>query len=265
MNFTLFKQGVKETWKVLLIFAALITMYFFVIIYMFDPEFGAALEQFTQAMPELMTMFGMMPADGTLLSFISAYLYGFIMLVIPMVFSIICANSLMARHIDSGSMVYLLLAPVKRSAVALTQIKVIAAGIIVLTVYSTVIGIVISEALFPGALDIGKFLLINAGTLSLHLFIAGICSTCSCAFNEVKRGVWLGAGIPSLSFILKMVANNGGVAENAKYATFFTLFNPDKLAAFDAFGIIGIIILFLGAMALFGAAIMIFSNRDLHV
>lgn len=265
MNFTLYKRGLKETWKTLAIFAAILAMYFFVIIYMFDPEFGAALEQFTEAMPELMAMFGMIPAESTLLGFMSAYLYGFIMLAIPMVFSIICANSLMARHIDGGSMVYLLAAPVKRSAVALTQIKVIATGIIALTAFSAIIGIIIGEALFPGALEIGRFILLNAGVLSLHLFIAAICFTCSCIFNETKRGIWLGAGIPSLSFILKLAANNGGVAENAKYATFFTLFNPDKLTALDAFGIIGVVILFLGAIALFAAAIIIFSNKDLHI
>ena len=37
----------------LLVFAAKLTMYFSVIIYMFDPKLGSILEQFAQAMPRI--------------------------------------------------------------------------------------------------------------------------------------------------------------------------------------------------------------------
>lgn len=265
LNLTLYKRGLSEIWKMLLIFAAIITMYFAVIIPMFDPEIGSVLEQFQQAMPEFMTFFGMVLKESTMLGFVSTYLYGFIMLIVPMVFSILCSNMLMSRHIDRGSMVYLLSAPVERKTISFTQMKVIASGIAALIVYATLLGIVLCESIFPGRLEVGKFILLNAGALSLQLFIAGICFLCSCVFNEVRQSTWFGAGIPAVAFLLKMIANNGGVAENAKYATFFTLFNPEKLSMLDGGAIAGIIALFIGAVTLFFAAIALFSRRDLHI
>lgn len=264
-NLTLYKRGLQQSWKMLLIFAGILTMYFAIIISMFDPKLGSALEEFAQAMPELMAMFGMVLTETTMLGFMSAYLYGFIMLVVPMVYSILCANELIARHVDKGSMTYMLSAPVKRTAVAFTQMKVIATGIFTLVVYATVLGIIISQASFPGELEIGKFILLNAGVLCLHLFIAGICFLCSCVFNEPKRSIGFGAGIPALAFALQMIANNGGTAENAKYTTFFTLFNPEKLVSFQRWAIGGIITLFIGAILLFVAAITVFSKKDLHI
>lgn len=265
INWTLYKRGMQGSWKMLVIFAALLTMYFTIIISMFDPALGSALDEFTKAMPELMAMFGMVLGETTMLGFMSAYLYGFIMLVVPMIFSILCANELIARHVDKGSMAYMLSAPVKRTTVAFTQMKVIATGIFALVVYATVIGIIISQASFPGELEIGKFILLNAGVLCLHLFIAGICFLCSCVFNETKYSVGFGAGIPFSAFALQMLANNGGTAEGAKYATFFTLFNPDGIIAGEAGAFGGMAILFIGAIVLFTAAIAVFSKKDLHI
>jgi ABC-2 type transport system permease protein len=45
INWTLYKRGIQGSWKMLLIFAAVITMYFTIIISMFDPALGSALER----------------------------------------------------------------------------------------------------------------------------------------------------------------------------------------------------------------------------
>lgn len=264
-NFTLYKRGMKESWKMLVIFAAVLTMYFTIIITMFDPKLGSALNEFAKAMPELMAMVGMNPSSTTMIGFMSAYLYGFIMLVFPMIFSILSANRLIARHVDKGSMVYLLAAPVKRRTVAFTQMKVIASGIFALVMYATVMGIIDCELSFPGELEIGKFILLNIGVLCLHLFIGGICFLCSCIFNDTKFSIGVGAGIPALAFIIQMMANAGKELENAKYATFFTLFNPDGIIAGEVEAFWGVAVLFVGALALFISAIMIFTKKDLHI
>jgi ABC-2 type transport system permease protein len=88
-------------------------------------------------MPELMAIVGMNPASAELVSFLEAYLYGFIMLVFPMLFCILSTNKLIARHVDRGSMTYLLAAPVKRETVAFTQMKVMATGMFALVFYAT--------------------------------------------------------------------------------------------------------------------------------
>lgn len=265
INWTLYKRGVQGSLRMLIIFAAVITMYFTVIISMFDPALGSALDEFAKAMPELMAMVGMNPASAELVSFLEAYLYGFIMLVFPMIFSILSANKLIARHVDRGSMTYLLAAPVKRQTVVFTQMKVMGTGIFVLVLYATLLGIVNCEISFPGELDIGKFILLNAGVLCLHLFIGGICFLCSCIFNDSKYAVGVGAGIPALGFILQMMANAGKELENVKYATFFTLFDSDGIIAGELGGVWGMLALFAGAIVLFSSAIVIFSKKDLHI
>jgi len=264
-NFTLYKRGMQGSWKMLLIFAAVLTMYFTIIISMFDPALGSVLNEFAEAMPELMAMVGMTPSSTTMLGFMSAYLYGFIMLIFPMIFSILSANKLIARHVDNGSMTYLLAAPVKRRTVAFTQMKVIASGIFALTAYATIMGIIACELSFPGELEIGKFILLNLGALCLQLFIGGICFLCSCIFNDTKYSIGFGAGIPALAFIIQMMANAGAELENAKYATFFTLFNPDGITAGETGAIWGMVTLFVGAMVLFISAITIFNKKDLHI
>lgn len=265
LNIPLYKRGIKENWKMLLVLAAVLTMYFTIIITMFDPTFGNALDELAKAMPELMAIVGMTPTGTSLIGFLSAYLYGFIMLVFPMIFSILCANRLVAQKVDRGSMSYLLAAPVKRSTVAFTQMKVLASGLLVLIVYAALVGIVSSEAFFPGELEIGKFLLINAGVLCLHLFIGGICLLCACLFSEPKYSIGVGAGIPALAFIIQMLSNAGEGLEKAKYATFFSLFHADGLIAGDPAALWGMAALFVGALLLFAAAILVFSKKDLHI
>jgi ABC-2 type transport system permease protein len=264
-NFTLYKRGMRESWKMLLIFAAVLTVYVSIIITMYDPEMMTMLDEFSKAMPEIMAAVGMSPGASSLLGFMSSYLYGFILMVFPMVFAILCGNKLIARHVDRGSMTYLLAAPVKRSTVAFTQMKVIATGIFALTLYVTALQLFVGELAFPGELAIGKLLALNAGLLALQWFIGGISFLFSCICSDTKHATGLGAGIPALAYVLQMMANMGGNAENAKYATFFTLFNPDGIVAGERGAIAGAIVLFAGAIVLFSAAIVIFSKKDLHI
>ena len=264
-NPTLYRQGMRSSRTMLAIFISVLAVYFGMIIFMFDPEIGKILTEFSLAMPELMSMAGMIPASGTLTSFLSAYLYGFLMLVFPMIYSIILANRLMARHVERGSMAYLLAAPVRRTAVAFTQLCVLITGIASFTVFVSAFGIICSELWFPGELDIPEFILLNAGNLCLQLFIAGICLLCSCAFGDSKYTTAFSAGIPSLAYIIEMLANIGGDLEGAKHFTFFTLFDPDGLIAREPSALIGSAILLAVALVLFAVSIRIFDRKDLAI
>jgi ABC-2 type transport system permease protein len=187
------------------------------------------------------------------------------MLVFPMVFSILCANRLIARQVDSGGMTYLLAAPVRRASVAFTQMKVLGSGIFALVAYATILGIAASAAFFPGELAAGKFLLLNLGALCLQLFIGSVCFLFSCIFSDVKYSIGFGAGVPALAYIIQMMANAGDKLENAKYATFFTLFDPRGIIAGEAGALWSVAILFAGALLLFGAGVAVFSRKDLHI
>ena len=62
-----------------------------------------------------------------------------------------------------------------------------------------------------------------------------------------------------------MMANAGDKLENAKYATFFTLFDSDGIISGEPGAIWEMVVLFAGAVALFGVAIVVFSKKDLHI
>ena len=265
ISWPLFKLGIKSVYKPLLIFMAVFLMYTSTIVSMFDPELGKALDEFSRTMPELMAMFGMTNSGTTLISFMSTYLYGFIMLVFPFVFTIIVANNLVVRHVDRGSMAYLLAASQTRVKVILTQIMVYFTAITSLILFGTVIGIAMSEWMFPGDLDIGTFIMLNIGVLCLHFAIGGFCFFSSCISNETRYSLFISAGFIVVSYLLQMLANMGDKLENLKYVTFFTLFDAGGIIAGEGSAYIMMGVLVLSGILLYIVALYVFNKRDLPI
>lgn len=265
INWTLYKREMKGSIKLLVIFAAVITLYVSIIISMYDPEMMKTLDNFIEVMPEMMAAVGMSAGATSLIGFMVSYLYGFILLIFPMIFCILRGNGLIAKYVDRGSMVSLLAAPVKRCTVAFTQMIVLVSGIFILIVYSTALEFVCAEHFFSGELELEKLLFLNLGLLCLHLFIGSICFLASCIFSDTKYSIGFGVGIPVLMYVLQMLANVGGSAEKAKYFTFFTLFSPDGIIARESDAIMGMIVLLLGGVVLFILGIIVFNKKDLHI
>lgn len=265
MNVALYKNGLKENWKLWLIFLAVMSMYISVVISMFDPNLGSVMDEMTAAMPELMALFGMQNTGSTLVEFMASYLYGMIFLVFPMVYTIMTANKLIAKQIDRGSMAYLLAAPVSRKKVAFTQLLVLLTGVVLLVFASAGIGAIVAKVMFPGELDMAAYLKLNGGALLLHLVISGICYLASCVFNDAKWSVAAGAGIPVLCYVIQMVANLGGNYENVKYATFFTLYSPTAVLRGEDWILAAMFAMTFVSLILYGCAIFIFNRKDVPV
>lgn len=265
LNTALFRRELRKSRKLLLLFATIMTMYIALIISMYDPEMMAMLDGIVEMMPELMAAVGMKAGAQDLLSFMISYLYGFILLIFPMVFSVVRANGLIAGYVDRGSMAALLAAPVKRRTIAFTQMSVLVTGLVILLVYCTALELVCAEYFFPGVLSRRSLIALNCGLLHLHLFIGGIAFLASCACSESRWSLAVGGGIPALMYILQMLANVGSTGEKAKYFTFFTLFYPEGLVAREGLSMIGAASLLVGAIILYMVGIEIFSGRDLHI
>lgn len=60
-------------------------MYTTIMLAMYDPKLGTALETFAKSMPEIMAMVGMSGTPTALIDFLSTYLYGLIMIVFPLI------------------------------------------------------------------------------------------------------------------------------------------------------------------------------------
>ena len=182
LNMTLYKREMKGSVKLLLIFGAVLTLYISIIIRMYDPEMMATLDSFYEVMPEVMASVGMSAGATSLIGFMISYLYGFILLIFPMLFSILRGNGLVAKYVDRGSMVTLVAAPVKRRTIAMTQMSALISGIFLLVIYATGLELLIAQSGYPGELAVSELLKLNAGLLCLQLFIGSICFLASCIF-----------------------------------------------------------------------------------
>ena len=116
-------------------------------------------------MPELFAAFGMTNAGATMLDFVANYLYGFILIAIPMLCLVLIAVRLVARYVDRGSMAYLLATPNTRGTIVTTQLFFILLCTFFLVGYATALGLIASNLLFPGELDVFNYLRMNVGLL----------------------------------------------------------------------------------------------------
>ena len=263
INGSLYIKEMKKSVIMLLIFGGILLMYVSIIIGMYDPEMMAALESFYGIMPELMASVGMTSGATTLIGFMVSYLYGFILLIFPMLFCILRGNGLIAKYTDNGSMAVLISAPVKRKTVVLTQLSVLLSGVIILVTYITCLELSVCAVKFRGQLAVGELLKLNLALLFLHLFIAGICFFFSCLFSDTKYSIAFGAGVPAFMYVLQMLANVGEKTEAAKYFTFFTLFDAEGIAANQAAAFGRSFILLAGAIILYIAGTAVFCKKDI--
>ena len=258
----LFKREMKANYKLALIFVYILTIYILSIVFMFDPQKSNAFDDLIKTMPGIMKAFGMVAGANTLIGFISTYLYGFIMLLFPMIFTIILGNKLVAGYVDRGSMAYILATPNKRVKIALTQALCLWVNIGLLITYATTAIIISSAIMHPGMLDIEKFIKMNIVILILHLAISGICFFASCISDDTKRSFTIGAGIPVIFYLVQMLANMGGKLANLKYFTIYTLFNTSDIIAGKSV-VLPVCILIVVGISLYAMGIFIFSKRDL--
>lgn len=265
INWELFRKGIKSNYKFTLIFFAILTMYITIMTGMYNPDAISVMDEFYKSMPEVMSFVGMDTTATTLLGFLISYLYGFLFLLIPIIVTVAVSHSLVAAHVDRGSMAYLLASPNSRKKIIFTQIKVLGTIIFSLIAYCTLATIVACEIMQPGKLAIGDLLIINLGLLILHLFIGSICFLVSSTVNDSKYSLMFGIGIPITFFLIQMLSNMGGKLENFKYFTFFSLYQPLELINKNTNAFLMLLIMFVAAIILYFLSYIIFNKRDLSV
>lgn len=79
--------------------------------------------------------------------------------------------------------------------------------------YATLLELIYAKHQFPHSLDTTTLLKLNLSLLFLHYFIASTCFFFSCLFQNIKYSLGFGAGIPIFMYVLQMLANVGGKAE----------------------------------------------------
>ena len=259
----LFQREMRANCKVMLIFCGVFTLYGAVIISMFDPKLGDALNAMAASMPELFAAFVMSNPGATMLEFLVNYLYGFLFLVFPVVMILILVNRLIVRYVDRGAMAWLLASPHSRRTLALTQGKTLGLLVLLLTVYATVMCLALSQLMFPGALETGPFLQVNVGLLGMLLFFAGLCFASACVFPESRFALGVGGGLCAAFLLIRMLGQVSEKLDFLRWLTPTSLFDAYGIAAGDPGALAQTGLLYLGAAALFLAGIWRFSRKDL--
>ncbi|MHB8130329.1 MAG: ABC transporter permease subunit [Mobilitalea sp.] len=259
----LLKATIKQNYTVLIIILSVLMIYLPTIVSMYNPETQDSLNQMLKALPpELIAAMGFSEVGTNLLSFIATYFYGFLILLLPMIYTVIVANRCIASHVDKGSMAYLLSTPNTRSKIVRTQALFLLVSVTLLISFVTLVGITMCQIMFPDELDIAGFLLLNFGTLLLYYALTGIGFFASCFFNDTKNSLAIGAGLPVAFLLLQMISDIGDAAAFLKYFSLFTLFDPAKITSGEGYAI-SFLVLGVIAVVMYTAGIYAFQKRDL--
>lgn len=265
LSIPMLKHNFKACIVPFIIIFAFLTMYTTVIIYMYDPKLAEMLEGYQEVLPEMMAAVGMTGVATSLIEWIKIYLYGFIMLLFPLIFIIIAVNKLVIGFIDNGSMAGILATPNSRGKIIITQLLSLYIWLFILMSCVTAVGIATANILFPDELDIKKYLCLNAGTLMLWFAVAGITFLAACIFSDAKYYYLFGAGIPILFFFFNMIGNMG---ENLKFFNYFTIYSllpADKLIVGNSEAVLPCVILFMISIVLSVTGGVWFTKRDLSL
>jgi len=266
ISYPLLKQSVRSNYKLLLIFAVVLTVYMVMIVGMYDPEVSKTVEQLLGMLPDgMMDAFGFRMQDQTLTGFVASYMFGFLLLVVPLIYTIAAGNRIMAGSMENGSMAYLIGTPNSRLKIAYTQAVFLAGSLAVLFVYSAAVGVAACEIMFPGQLRIGTFLYMCLGAYLLQFAIGGMIYYKSCTADDLRHSLIYGTGIGFGFYLVHMLANMGGDLDILKYATIFSLFDSERILAADELGYVFMAVLAVIGLVFYTVGILVFRKRDLSI
>lgn len=267
MNGTLFLYDIRQNRIMFVLILAISLMYFTVICGMYDPAGNEELARLAsmKMSPQMLKAFGFeIEASTALTPFLSAYLYGMLMLILPIVYSNTVASRLLAQHTDRGSMVFLLSSPVSRRSIALTQAVFLWSSMFLMILSVTVYAVFLCRIKFPGLLDTGNFMLLNLGLVCLMTLISGIGFAASSFFSRSGVAMATGLGIPLFFYIVKMAGDASESLSWLRNFTPFSLFDNVSIASGEIEGI-SLAVMAVSGLLLYFAGVFYFCRKDISV
>jgi ABC-2 type transport system permease protein len=263
MSLTLFTTTFRKNWILLLIFFGVLAMYVIVMISMYNPEDIESLLSLLKVFSEdFIKAFGFSGAVTDLTTYLASWLYGMLMFALPMVYSIILGNRLVAKTVDNGSMAYLLSTPNSRNKIIITLGIYALISVLVLFIGIFALGVISSNIMFPGLLNVNGFLRLNFTTLLVNMAVLMIVFFFSCLFNESRYSLLFGAGIPIIFLLMNMLGGTAEAAKIFKQISIYGLYDPVNVAKGGE--TLGINLFFTCVIAiLFIASVIIFKRKRL--
>lgn len=260
---SLWKREWKANINIILLFLALLSLYCGVILAMYDPESGDMLQAMAEQMPELFAAFGMSDAGNTLMEFITNYLYGFILIVIPYMGIVLLTHRLIIRYIDRGSMAYLLASGNSRTKIILTQASFLIFFVCLMCLYVTCFLLFGAVLIHQEQLPLDTLCYLNLGLLGLLLAFSSISFLGAVCFNETKYSLGIATALGIFFLLVQMLSKVGSAMDFLKYMTITTLLDVDAILQGQGTSLTGILVLYAIAIGCYGASIAIFQRRNL--
>jgi len=140
-NKTIYNQTLKSNWKLWMIFTAILCLFIAVSSAVYNPITMGR-------MKEMLKSFGGEAAERmgglnlSMTGILAQMFFGMMAVVLPMIYILITANSLIASKVDRGSMAYTLSTPIKRKTVAFTNATYLISMIVAMFAIISVVGLV---------------------------------------------------------------------------------------------------------------------------
>ena len=196
-------------------------------------------------------------------------------LLLPIIYVIMCANSLIAGQVDSGSMAYILSTSTKRKQVTFTQAIYLVLSIFLMTLCTTIVSMVCLSIVKTEdiSMSYGQLLLLNLGSFVTLFAISGLCFMTSCIFNRSKRAMAIGGGLSMFFLVSTMLGLFGSpvlpslirldALNNFNYVSLITLFDVVSISEGTFDYIWKFIILVIIGVACYIIGDMRFKKKDL--
>lgn len=240
-------------------------LYQWLIIWIYPSIAKSNVNDLLKTMPKsMLKAVGMDSGIQKLGDFLAGEFYGLLYLLIMMVFTLMTSIRLVAKLIDRGSMVYLLSTPVSRVKIVFTQIMVLAVGLFIIALFTTLGGIVGSKLFVEHSnLDNGTFVQMNLIGFLIFLLIGAYSFIFSCLMNDEKKAMGVAAGVTVIFYAINMIAKMSDKFDWLQNLSIFSLFDPQKIIKgnVEMFPIVAG--LAAASILLFVLSALIFKKRDL--
>lgn len=235
------------------------------------------IDQLPNKVNDSLTEMGSMNTYGI---FVGVVAFGMASILIPMVYTITLADSLVAEKVETGSLAFTMSTPIKRSTFIFTEacyligtevfmgLVLFVGGLLARTCGITMGGTDLIESL-PIS-DISQYAL---GNFMVTLAISGICFCASSIFNKVRFAISYGGGLNIFFFICSILGLFGTKAipgtvriESMNYFNYVTILSlNDGVAVMEASAVYWYKLIGLLAIALltYISGSIVFTKKDL--
>ena len=145
LNKTIFKQTFKSNIKIWMIITLALSIFNILLIGVFDPKTISSMSDMVKDTP-LSNFLG----NTTFLGMLSQTFFSLHGVLLPVIYIIITASSLVVNHVDRGSMAYLLSTPIKRIQVVRTQLIYFILALTMMFSVATGVGILAIQSFHGG-------------------------------------------------------------------------------------------------------------------